>query len=373
MMKYIVQRSCLILVLVATVAGCQFSRLEDDLSKMRDIAHSFSGTVSTERLEADAIVVVALRDRQGGDIATFRMMSGPGSFDVRTRPAPTFIFGFEDLNKDLSFQADEPYGWAAGGQAVDPSKEATDNLSIAIAADSRPEFPQQLIDESLVNHVSDDVRFNIGSVTPLDAPLFSEEQAKKGLWEPFAFMVDGGAGIHFLQPYDAGKVPVLFVHGINGTPQNFTALIENLDRSRFQAWVYSYPSGLRLPQLANGMYQFLQVLHRQLRFDELHLVAHSMGGLVSRGGVNMCIQNDTCDYLRSYTTLSTPWNGVASAQSGVDWAPTVVPVWRDMVPSSDYAMTLFDTPLPYDLPYFLMFGFKQNSIFGSESSDGVIK
>ena len=68
-----------------------------------------------------------------------------------------------------------------------------------------------------------------------------------------------------------------------------------------------------------------------------------------------------------------PWDGVASARSGVKWAPTVVPVWRDIDPSSDYVTTLFDTPLPTQVPYHLLFGFRQDSIFGSESSDGVIK
>jgi pimeloyl-ACP methyl ester carboxylesterase len=116
----------------------------------------------------------------------------------------------------------------------------------------------------------------------------------------------------------------------------------------------------------------LEVLHRQHDFDKLHLVAHSMGGLLSRGSVNLCAQTETCKYLRSYTTLSTPWSGVASAKSGVEWAPTVVPVWRDLDPASDYITSLFDTPLPEDLPYHLIFGFRQDSIFGSESSDGVI-
>jgi alpha-beta hydrolase superfamily lysophospholipase len=74
----------------------------------------------------------------------------------------------------------------------------------------------------------------------------------------------------------------------------------------------------------------------------LHLIAHSMGGLVSRATVNICAQKNTCEYLHSYTTLSTPWNGVASAKSGVEWAPTVVPVWRDMDPDSEFVTTLFD-------------------------------
>jgi uncharacterized alpha/beta hydrolase family protein len=117
----------------------------------------------------------------------------------------------------------------------------------------------------------------------------------------------------------------------------------------------------------------MELLHIEHGFTELHVVAHSMGGLASRGGINLCMQLDACNYLRTYTTISTPWNGVESAQSGVKWAPTVVPVWRDLDPTSDYVTTLFDTRLRDGFPHRLLFGFRQDSIFGSESSDGVIK
>jgi len=362
------------LALVAAAAGCDFFKLEDDLERMQDVAHVFAGTVSAVGIEADAIVVLALRDRQGESIAGFRVMSGPGPFELRSDPTPTFFFGFEDLNRDLRFQANEPYGWAAAGAPLDPSTEPTGSIDIAIeaVADNRLEVPRQLIGEPLENHISDNVRFNLGTVSSLENAWFSEAQARKGLWEPFAFMEDGGAGIHFLEPYDPDRIPVLFVHGISGTPQNFSALIDRLDQSRFQAWVYSYASGLRLSWLAYGMYQSLEILHRQYDFDDLHVIAHSMGGLVSRAGVNLCFQNNACDYLRSYTSLSTPWGGVASAANGVEWAPTVVPVWRDLDPSSEFVTTLFDTPLPDGVPYHLLFGFRQSSIFGSQSGDGVI-
>ena len=63
--------------------------------------------------------------------------------------------------------------------------------------------------------------------------------------------------------------------------------------------------GLRLSWLARGLYQFMEVLHRQHGFDELHIVAHSMGGLVTRGALNICSENGTCDYVVSFTSIST--------------------------------------------------------------------
>ena len=363
---------CCIVALMLTATGCVFSKLDDDLIKLDDLSHLFTGTVSTEVLQFHATVVVAMEDRDAERITSFRMMSGPGVFEIRSARSPTWFLAFADLNKDLRFQPNEPYGWASRARALDPTGTATYNVDIVIDAADQPPFPEQLIGVPLENHLNNYIRSHMGTVSRLDDPLFSDLQGKKGLWQPFAFMEDGGTGLHFLQPYDPGKTPVLFVHGINGSPQDFEDLIGQLDQSRFQPWIVSYPSGLRLSWLARGVFQFLEVLHRQYSFDELHVVAHSMGGLVSRGSVNLCVENGTCDYLRSFTTISTPWNGVASAQSGVKWAPTVVPVWNDLGPDSEYISTLFDTPLPDDVPHHLVFGFRQDNFLSSQSSDGVI-
>lgn len=374
MLRQFYWRFIVTLVSASMLVGCAFSKLEKDLEKIESVTHIFAGELTTDLDPTDPFVVIAMRDSDGEQIAAFRVMAGPEPFEIRSDPTPTFFFGFDDLNKDLRFQASEPHGWAAGGRALDPSKENTGNIIVSVTADpnDQPAYPKKLVGEPLEDHFRDDLRFNVGTVSSLDNPLFSEDQASKGLWQPFQFLEDGGTGIHFLEPYDPEKVPVLFVHGILDSPLRFAPLIEHLDQSRYQPWVYSYPSGIRLSFLAGGMYQFLEMLHRIYAFDELHVVAHSMGGLVSRGGINRCTRSNSCKYLRTYTTISTPWNGVASAASGVKWAPTVVPVWLDLDPTSEYVTTLFDTPLPDGLPHQLLFGFRQDSFFGSESSDGTI-
>jgi hypothetical protein len=357
--EYFLGRCVLAGGLFIVVSGCAFSKLGQDLDKLAAVAHSFSGTVSTNGRETEAIVVVALDNSDGEGIKTFRMMSTEGPFEIRSDIAPTFFFGFEDINKDLRFQTNEPYGWASDGEAIDPANGSTESIEITIVADSaQPAYPPQLVDEPLADHMRSALQFNSGTVSSLDNPLFSRDQAGKGLWKPYAFMEDGGTGIHFLEPYNSNKIPVLFVHGINATPQDFTTVIERLDTSEYQAWIFSYPSGLRLNWVAQGLYQFMELLHRRHQFTDLHLVAHSMGGLASRGAVNICAKNRSCEYLRSYTSISTPWNGVASVKGGLEWAPTVIPVWRDLDPDGEYVTTIFDTPLPEGLPFHLMFGFK---------------
>lgn len=351
-----------------------FVALDDDLERLGQATHLFAGDIVTGDSEAIEIVVVAMHDADGEVIAGFRMMSGEGRFELRAARRPTWIFSFHDINHDLIFQSDEPYSWANNGAAVDPLVHPSDTLTVdfATGGDTQRDRPKGLVDEPLEDKFGNYVKLSVGTVTSLDSPLFSADQAEKGLWQPFRFTEDGGAGIHFLEEYDPDRTPVLFVHGINGTPQNFASLIDGLDRDRYQAWVVSYPSGMRLSWVARGIYQVLQVLQVQLKFDQLHLVAHSMGGLVSRGTVNICSVNKSCRYLRSYTTISTPWNGVASAENGTKWSPTVVPVWWDLAPSSEYLTTLFHTELPRNLPYHLLFGYRSDGGLGG-SSDGVIR
>lgn len=356
-------------------AGCVFSALKGDLEQIDDNFHLFAGEVTMAAPDSHAIVVVAMRDSEAADIVSFRMLGGPGAFEIRGKAKPTRFFAFTDTNRDLMFQEGEPFGWAEGGRSLDPNDGPTDQIRIDIGADDNGQatWPRLLVGEPLENHLDNYGRMSVGTITDLDSPLFSREQAEKGLWTPFAFVEDGGSGIHFLEEFDPKRIPVLFVHGINGSPRDFSTIIEALDDDRYQAWVMSYPTGLRLSWVARGMYQFVDLLSRQHDFEELHVVAHSMGGLVSRGSLNLCTQNRNCDYLASYTTISTPWNGVASAKNGVKWAPTVVPVWLDLDPDSDFVATLFDTDLPGDLPFNLLFGYRHDHGFGAESSDGVIK
>lgn len=370
--QHILSATSLVMVLLS---GCTFSKLDADLEELATVTHEYSGVVLAEELESNSIVVVAMADPDGSDVLGYWMAYGESEFTMRLPSGEIYFVAFNDLNQDLTFQEGEPLGWGSGGQAVVGKDEAITGIAIPLrqALEDDSAIPASLVDKNLTEFIATGLSFAIGTVSSLDNPWFSEDRAKSGLWQPFAFMAEGGTGIHFLQPYDPAKTPVLFVHGINGSPRNFETLIASLDTEIFQPWVYSYPSGLALDNLATGMARFMELLHIKYAFDELHVVAHSMGGLVSRGGINLCAQLNTCYYLRTYTTISTPWDGVESAQSGVKWAPTVVPVWRDLDPTSDYVTTLFNTSLRDGLPHHLLFGFRQNSIFGSDSSDGVIK
>ena len=44
------------------------------------------------------------------------------------------------------------------------------------------------------------------------------------------------------------------MHGSGGNPADFRFLIEGLDRSRYQPWVYFYPTGTRLERQSELLY-----------------------------------------------------------------------------------------------------------------------
>ena len=153
-----------------------------------------------------------------------------------------------------------------------------------------------------------------GEVTTLSDPRFRAENVRAGMRAPYDFILNVGPGVYFLEKYDPSRIPVLFVHGMDGSPDNFRYLIERLDRRRFQAWVYYYPSGARLGLIADHMTQTVLQVERHYGVTTLVVVAHSMGGLVARGFL-LRHKPDRL-HIPLFISLSTPWSGHSAAQMG---------------------------------------------------------
>jgi pimeloyl-ACP methyl ester carboxylesterase len=102
------------------------------------------------------------------------------------------------------------------------------------------------------------------------------------------------AGIRMLEPYRPGKIPVLLVHGLLSSPLTWAPALNDLTsdpalRDRFQFWTYFYPTSqpyiataAELRQALAQVRRDLDPQHRDAALDELVVVAHSMGGLVSK-------------------------------------------------------------------------------------------
>jgi pimeloyl-ACP methyl ester carboxylesterase len=118
-------------------------------------------------------------------------------------------------------------------------------------------------------------------------------------------------------------------------------LIDALDRERFQAWFYFYPSGFNLgvpPR--NGISGHLAALLERLQarhgFGQVAIVAHSMGGLVARGAISRYYERTGRSDIRLLISISTPWGGDVNAARASE-APVELPLsFSDMNPDSDY-------------------------------------
>ena len=107
--------------------------------------------------------------------------------------------------------------------------------------------------------------------------------------------LQGRYGIYMLEPYQPGKIPVVLVHGLLSSPLTWMPMFNDLRadpelRDRFQFWFYFYPTGdpylataadLRARPRADCATTSTPTT-RTRALDQMVLVGHSMGGLISK-------------------------------------------------------------------------------------------
>ncbi|WP_243439449.1 esterase/lipase family protein [Fundidesulfovibrio soli] len=117
----------------------------------------------------------------------------------------------------------------------------------------------------------------------------------KGLMDPEA--MKAAQGLYMLQPYQADKIPVVFVHGLISSPMTWLPMINGLMgdpelRERYQFWYFSYPTGNPVFYSASLLRDSLEHVRRTYdpegrnpAFNNMLIVGHSMGGLLSKAMV----------------------------------------------------------------------------------------
>lgn len=379
----------IVTVIVCCLSGCGLLAIQEQQEKISHYCQIY-GTVKPE-VDNGKKLVVALFKFNGGDLKNrdnwglvdHFVNDQPGKWYFSTAPGQYVLAAFKDVNADMIYQLDEP-AIALPTNIIDcqPGAVKTD-LSLVIPEQGRTKAGAPL-DVSKLQARSSKQQLDIslgqvtrvGAIAALNEPRFADEVAEQSLWRPLDFLIDGNAGLYFLEPYSDNKIPVLFVHGINGTPRNFDYLINQLDRTHFQPWLVYYPSGGYIDNVARFIDQTLQQLQVKYKFDKIAVVAHSMGGLVSRSFIFKHIDNSRSLSIPLFISIATPWDGHAAAKLGVDHAPTPVNSWKDLAPGSRFLKELFyvsDEPqasrrrLPDDMSKHLLFSF-----IDSQAGDGTV-
>jgi pimeloyl-ACP methyl ester carboxylesterase len=371
-----------LLLIVAALSGCATLRdaIGSDVSHWRALGR-IEGRVDSEAPTEGPLVVVLAKP---GDTETHSLVGvdtfvrpSPGSFAFAVSPGRYHLGAYEDRNQNGRLDPGEPTRVDLRGPLVEVGvgKVARQDILLAREATTPPWVTKPLDVFGLVARSSQEqLGFSLwawsalGEICPdLRDERFGHGAGIHGVWQVMDFLNQRRAGIYFLGPYDPDRVPVLFVHGLGGSPRDFQPLIESLDPELFQPWFYFYPSGFPLDRIADHLATLLARLEVALGFHDLAIVAHSMGGLVSRGAILKYGQEMGQDDIRLFITLATPWSGASRARLAAR-VPILLPAsFADMSPSSDYLRWLFHEAdgrvreLPDGTAFHLILAFRMNA------------
>jgi len=96
------------------------------------------------------------------------------------------------------------------------------------------------------------------------------------------------ARLGMTEPYDAKRIPILFIHGLNSHPLMWRDVINDLRfdpelRGKYKFWAFYYPTGWPPAYSAMRLREELAAVDKVYgRQYDMVLVGHSMGGILSR-------------------------------------------------------------------------------------------
>jgi hypothetical protein len=349
------------------LGACTLVRLSEE-SRQFYASTVLVGRVDSPGRHAGPVVVAAWTRTLGRvHVAHQALLHEAGGYELIVPKGTYALFAFGDVNRNGIYDAGEPAGEYPAAVAA-PGTGVVAGLDIVIEQDGaarRAIAAGTPFRAALPEHST-----QAGAIADLDAPVFSSENGSRGYWAPVEFFRQAGGNVYFLEPYDPHRIPILFVHGAAGSPQDWRTFFAQIDRSRYQPWFFHYPSGASLDSMAYLLYWKLFNLQLRYRFDTLYLTAHSMGGLVVR--TFLLDHGAAFPQAKLFISLSTPWGGEPTAELGVRHSPAVVPSWHDMQPGGRFMQALFARRLPAAVDYYLLFGHKGGYSMLRPNHDGTV-
>ncbi len=320
-----------------------------------------------ERLsgDLDENVLVTASTLQGEVIAAVSI-GKQGYYNLFVPPGTYFISGYVDRDEDGTIYPHEVAGQLPSTVTVLEGKEvAYFGVDLELSVDSRSS------EDAMRRVMKDPFELEeIPSIEPvesLSSDINGEEIIELGTYKSTVEFFNNVAPLQYLEQLDltTDRIPVILVHGIADSPQVFGTLVEQLDKSRYLPILFHYPSGARLPAMAGLLHHLMLSGKAVPTFSHGVLVAHSMGGLVARGSLNLVDRSPGASHLDVYGSFVSPYGGVDLVNFGIKTGPVIVPSWIDVASESKYVAELFQ-PLPEGMTFYMENGNAEGS------SDGVI-
>jgi uncharacterized alpha/beta hydrolase family protein len=361
------------------LTSCMFRDLKKDIAEEK-ISFRLFGRIEN-MAQAEKHVWVLLYAQRDGKllIDRFILPGDDGTYAFLITPGTYMVAGFEDTNNNGRHDPGEPAGaWGSPDKIVVAGEYETESEKKVLADHDfeliSGSFPLDNVVASVEN--SADLASSlvkIGHPASWSDPAFDQENADTGFWKPITFLKQHGNGIYFIEPYDSDKIPILFVHGAAGTPRAWKALAESIDRQHYQPWVYYYPSGMRLNLISTALEKIIVRLQTDYGFEQMGVVAHSMGGLVSRSFILKHMAAGSKGTVKVFVSFSTPWGGVATAAEGAEHAPEAIPSWLDVEPKSEFIKKIYADSLRPIVPHYLFFGYRGDCSLFMANNDGTVE
>jgi pimeloyl-ACP methyl ester carboxylesterase len=361
------------LIIISVPVSCAFFNMDDTDSMRvknstvidaRDFPENNTavilGAVNSDSPQEQPIAIAVysanpLKD-QKTRLAGYILLNHTREFMLYLPEGEYYLYAIADLNNDYIFEDQETVG--VYGKPDKISLQANEIkrglvITAGISRLSENNFPEKLS----ILHKFNSIEYTTynGQQRRIYSEIFSYDNAKLGWWHPSLFMKAFGVNIYLTEKFDPEKMPVLFIHGAQGSPYDWAHIYVHLDKTKFQPLFFYYPSGLRLPILAELLHLKIKDLQQIYKFREIYIAAHSMGGLVSRSMLtNYYGKND--NLIKLYVTFATPWSGFEFADAALESAPYVLPSWIDVSSHSMFIKTILDRNIPPSIDYYLFFG-----------------
>jgi pimeloyl-ACP methyl ester carboxylesterase len=359
------------------ISSCAIKDLKDDLDHVQEDYGYLKGSASGPD-DGSAILVGLFRNQPDGmSIVKVRSVNPGEPFYMLVPKADYTLLAFSDTNGDFAYQSGEPaariddptvnwFSTMEGKDRVDYTTLAIQQIELAGAT-----VLNQHLDFSLsaLRENSDTAR-NFLRIVSWDDDAFSAENMELGMWKPGAFQEKIGYGLYVLEEIDPTRKTILLVHGINDTPRIFE-IFANAIPDDYQLLLFHYPSAFPLEYTSYVLIEALDELIRRYQIPQLDVVAHSMGGLVSKG---MFYQADEelLQRTRLFITMASPFGGHSAAAAGLKWSPVIAPVWWAMAPGSDYLQLIDSVDLTQGPNHHLIYSYSHEAGGEREEDDGVV-
>ena len=374
----LLNRIGIILILFSTLQACTYLNLGHELKSAKKNLFFIKANIEASADKQTIAVLFKRSDKANINYVGYRVVSPEQPIFFIVPEGNYHLVAFQDDNNDYKYQQGEKNGINSDIELYQLPKGIALASYISSIQPEAITLTETALDKAYKINLSVSTlqtgkalkKNNYLKVVNFSESRFSMENIKNGMWKPLTFLKEVGYGLYLLEEWNEHKLPLVLIHGINSSPRMWESFINDIDTDKYQIMLYHYPSASSLSLSSYYLREALVDISKRNK-NKISFVAHSMGGLVTRGAIQ-ALTPDVQKNIDLFFTMSTPWGGNAGAQFAVETAPIVAPVWKDLTPESQYIKRIYQQALPNNVQHIMLVSYAGNAFMVSEKNDGSV-